>query len=173
MVCSRVPSPVSYTHLGMGASKVRDLFKQAKEKAPCIVFIDEIDAIGQKRDGRLGGNDEREQTLNQLLTEMDGFEDNTGVVILAATNRPESLDPALTRPGRFDRRVPVELPDLKGREDILKVHAKKVKTDNNIDYGKVARMASGASGAEPVSYTHLDVYKRQVQDHARYKGRQP
>ena len=134
--------------VGMGASKVRDLFKQAKEKAPCIVFIDEIDAIGQKRDGRLGGNDEREQTLNQLLTEMDGFEDNTGVVILAATNRPESLDPALTRPGRFDRRVPVELPDLKGREDILKVHAKKVKTDNNIDYGKVARMASGASGAE-------------------------
>ena len=134
--------------VGMGASKVRDLFKQAKEKAPCIVFIDEIDAIGQKRDGRLGGNDEREQTLNQLLTEMDGFEDNTGVVILAATNRPESLGPALTRPGRFDRRVPVELPDLKGREDILKVHAKKVKTDNNIDYGKVARMASGASGAE-------------------------
>lgn len=134
--------------VGMGASKVRDLFKQAKEKAPCIVFIDEIDAIGQKRDGRLGGNDEREQTLNQLLTEMDGFEDNTGVVILAATNRPESLDPALTRPGRFDRRVPVELPDLKGREDILKVHAKKVKTDDNIDYGKVARMASGASGAE-------------------------
>lgn len=134
--------------VGMGASKVRDLFKQAKEKAPCIVFIDEIDAIGQKRDGRLGGNDEREQTLNQLLTEMDGFEENTGVVILAATNRPESLDPALTRPGRFDRRVPVELPDLKGREDILKVHAKKVKTDDNIDYGKVARMASGASGAE-------------------------
>ncbi len=134
--------------VGMGASKVRDLFKQAKEKAPCIVFIDEIDAIGQKRDGRLGGNDEREQTLNQLLTEMDGFEENTGVVILAATNRPESLDPALTRPGRFDRRVPVELPDLKGREDILKVHAKKVKTDNNIDYGKVPRMASGASGAE-------------------------
>ena len=134
--------------VGMGASKVRDLFKQAKEKAPCIVFIDEIDAIGQKRDGRLGGNDEREQTLNQLLTEMDGFEDNTGVVILAATNRPESLDPALTRPGRFDRRVPVELPDLKGREDILKVHAKKVKTDDNIDYGKVSRMASGASGAE-------------------------
>ena len=134
--------------VGMGASKVRDLFKQAKEKAPCIVFIDEIDAIGQKRDGRLGGNDEREQTLNQLLTEMDGFEENTGVVILAATNRPESLDPALTRPGRFDRRGPVELPDLKGREDILKVHAKKVKTDDNIDYGKVARMASGASGAE-------------------------
>ena len=135
--------------VGMGASKVRDLFKQAKEKAPCIVFIDEIDAIGQKRNGgNIGGNDEREQTLNQLLTEMDGFEGNTGVIILAATNRPESLDPALTRPGRFDRRVPVELPDLKGREAILKVHAKKVKTENNIDYGKIARMASGASGAE-------------------------
>lgn len=135
--------------VGMGASKVRDLFKQAKEKAPCIVFIDEIDAIGKKRDGHIaGGNDEREQTLNQLLTEMDGFEGNTGVVILAATNRPESLDPALTRPGRFDRRVPVELPDLKGREEILKVHAKKIKTMGNIDYNKVARMASGASGAE-------------------------
>ncbi|MBR4142549.1 MAG: ATP-dependent zinc metalloprotease FtsH, partial [Firmicutes bacterium] len=135
--------------VGMGASKVRDLFKQAKEKAPCIVFIDEIDAIGQKRNsGTIGGNDEREQTLNQLLTEMDGFEGNTGVIILAATNRPESLDPALTRPGRFDRRVPVELPDLKGREAILKVHAKKVKTESDIDYGKVARMASGASGAE-------------------------
>ena len=134
--------------VGMGASKVRDLFKQAKEKAPCIVFIDEIDAIGKKRDGQLGGNDEREQTLNQLLTEMDGFEGNTGVIILAATNRPESLDPALTRPGRFDRRVPVELPDLKGREDILKVHAKKIKTDKDIDYSKIARMASGASGAE-------------------------
>ena len=134
--------------VGMGASKVRDLFKQAKEKAPCIVFIDEIDAIGQKRDGRIGGNDEREQTLNQLLTEMDGFEGNTGVIILAATNRPETLDPALTRPGRFDRRVPVELPDLKGREEILKVHAKKVKTEPNIDYSTVARMASGASGAE-------------------------
>ena len=135
--------------VGMGASKVRDLFKQAKEKAPCIVFIDEIDAIGQKRNsGNIGGNDEREQTLNQLLTEMDGFEGNTGVIILAATNRPESLDPALTRPGRFDRRVPVELPDLKGREAILKVHAKKVKTESGIDYGKVARMASGASGAE-------------------------
>ena len=135
--------------VGMGASKVRDLFRQAKEKAPCIVFIDEIDAIGKKRDGSLvGGNDEREQTLNQLLTEMDGFEENTGVVILAATNRPEALDPALTRPGRFDRRVPVELPDLKGREAILKVHAKKVKTEPNIDYGKIARMASGASGAE-------------------------
>ena len=135
--------------VGMGASKVRDLFKQAKEKAPCIVFIDEIDAIGQKRNsGTIGGNDEREQTLNQLLTEMDGFEGNTGVIILAATNRPESLDPALTRPGRFDRRVPVELPDLKGREAILKVHAKKVKTESGIDYGKVARMASGASGAE-------------------------
>ncbi|MBR3718550.1 MAG: AAA family ATPase, partial [Firmicutes bacterium] len=135
--------------VGMGASKVRDLFKQAKEKAPCIVFIDEIDAIGQKRNGgNFGGNDEREQTLNQLLTEMDGFEGNTGVIILAATNRPESLDPALTRPGRYDRRVPVELPDLKGREAILKVHAKKVKTEPNIDYGKIARMASGASGAE-------------------------
>ena len=134
--------------VGMGASKVRDLFKQAKEKAPCIVFIDEIDAIGKKRDGQFAGNDEREQTLNQLLTEMDGFEGNNGVIILAATNRPESLDPALTRPGRFDRRVPVELPDLKGREDILKVHAKKVKTDGHIDYLKVARMASGASGAE-------------------------
>ena len=134
--------------VGMGASKVRDLFKQAKEKAPCIVFIDEIDAIGGKRDSRIGGNDEREQTLNQLLTEMDGFEGNTGVIILAATNRPESLDPALTRPGRFDRRVPVELPDLKGREAILRVHAKKVKTEPNIDYSAVARMASGASGAE-------------------------
>ena len=134
--------------VGMGASKVRDLFKQAKEKAPCIVFIDEIDAIGKKRDGQLGGNDEREQTLNQLLTEMDGFEANNGVVILAATNRPESLDPALTRPGRFDRRVPVELPDLKGREDILKVHAKKIKLADDVDFNKVARMASGASGAE-------------------------
>lgn len=134
--------------VGMGASKVRDLFKQAKEKAPCIVFIDEIDAIGQKRDGRVMGNDEREQTLNQLLTEMDGFEENNGVILLAATNRPESLDPALLRPGRFDRRVPVELPDLKGREDILKVHAKKVRMDKHVDYRKIARMASGASGAE-------------------------
>ena len=134
--------------VGMGASKVRDLFKQAKEKAPCIVFIDEIDAIGKKRDGQLSSNDEREQTLNQLLTEMDGFEGNNGVVILAATNRPESLDPALTRPGRFDRRVPVELPDLKGREAILRVHAKKIKTASDIDYTKIARMASGASGAE-------------------------
>ena len=134
--------------VGMGASKVRDLFKQAKEKAPCIVFIDEIDAIGKKRDGKFSGNDEREQTLNQLLTEMDGFEGNTGVIILAATNRPESLDPALTRPGRFDRRVPVELPDLKGREEILKVHAAKIKTEQGIDYLKIARMASGASGAE-------------------------
>ncbi len=134
--------------VGMGASKVRDLFRQAKEKAPCIVFIDEIDAIGKKRDGNFGGNDEREQTLNQLLTEMDGFEGTNGVIILAATNRPESLDPALTRPGRFDRRVPVELPDLQGREAILKVHAKKIKTEANIDYGKIARMASGASGAE-------------------------
>ena len=134
--------------VGMGASKVRDLFKQAKEKAPCIVFIDEIDAIGKKRDGQLGSNDEREQTLNQLLTEMDGFEGNSGVIILAATNRPESLDPALTRPGRFDRRVPVELPDLKGREEILKVHARKVKIADDVDFGRVARMASGASGAE-------------------------
>jgi cell division protease FtsH len=134
--------------VGMGASKVRDLFRQAKEKAPCIVFIDEIDAIGKKRDGQLGGNDEREQTLNQLLTEMDGFEGNTGVIILAATNRPESLDPALTRPGRFDRRVPVELPDLKGREEILRVHAKKIKVDSGVDFAKIARMASGASGAE-------------------------
>ena len=135
--------------VGMGASKVRDLFSQAKEKAPCIVFIDEIDAIGQKRSGgQYGGNDEREQTLNQLLTEMDGFDDNSGVIILAATNRPESLDPALTRPGRFDRRVPVELPDLKGREEILKVHAKKIKLAENVDFGTVARMASGASGAE-------------------------
>ena len=134
--------------VGMGASKVRDLFDQAKQKAPCIVFIDEIDAIGKKRDGQLGGNDEREQTLNQLLTEMDGFEDNTGVIILAATNRPESLDPALTRPGRFDRRVPVELPDLKGREDILKVHARRIRTTGDIDWNRIARMAAGASGAE-------------------------
>ena len=135
--------------VGMGASKVRDLFKQAKEKAPCIVFIDEIDAIGQKRSGgQMGGNDEREQTLNQLLTEMDGFEGNTGVIILAATNRPESLDPALTRPGRFDRRVPVELPDLKGREAILRVHARKIKVEGDVDYNRIARMASGASGAE-------------------------
>ena len=134
--------------VGMGASKVRDLFKQAKEKAPCIVFIDEIDAIGKKRDGQVGGNDEREQTLNQLLTEMDGFEGNNGVIILAATNRPESLDPALLRPGRFDRRVPVELPDLKGREEILKVHARKIKVADNVDFNKIARMASGASVAE-------------------------
>lgn len=134
--------------VGMGASKVRDLFKQAKEKAPCIVFIDEIDAIGKKRDGQIGGNDEREQTLNQLLTEMDGFDGNGGVIILAATNRPESLDPALTRPGRFDRRVPVELPDLLGREAILKVHAKKIKTANDVDFHTIARMAAGTSGAE-------------------------
>ena len=134
--------------VGMGASKVRDLFRQAKEKAPCIVFIDEIDAIGKKRDGQIGGNDEREQTLNQLLTEMDGFEGNNGVIILAATNRPESLDPALLRPGRFDRRVPVELPDLQGREAILKVHAKKVRLNDDVDFSVIARMASGASGAE-------------------------
>ena len=134
--------------VGMGASKVRDLFKQAKEKAPCIVFIDEIDAIGKKRDGQIGGNDEREQTLNQLLTEMDGFEGNSGVMILAATNRPDALDPALTRPGRFDRRVPVELPDLKGREEILKVHAKKIKIADDVDFKLIVRMASGASGAE-------------------------
>lgn len=134
--------------VGMGASKVRDLFKQAKEKAPCIVFIDEIDAIGKKRDGQMGGNDEREQTLNQLLTEMDGFEGNNGVMILAATNRPESLDPALTRPGRFDRRVPVELPDMQGREAILKVHAKKIKVADDVNFHTIARMASGASGAE-------------------------
>ena len=150
--------------VGMGASKVRDLFRQAKEKAPCIVFIDEIDAIGKKRDGQFAGNDEREQTLNQLLTEMDGFEGNNGVIILAATNRPESLDPALTRPGRFDRRVPVELPDLKGREDILKVHAKKVKTDGHIDYLKVARMASGASGAELANIIN-EAALRAVRDH--------
>ena len=168
--------------VGMGASKVRDLFKQAKEKAPCIVFIDEIDAIGQKRNsGNMGGNDEREQTLNQLLTEMDGFEGNNGVIILAATNRPEALDPALTRPGRFDRRVPVELPDLQGREAILKVHARKIKTTPDVDFHVIARMASGASGAElaniineaalravrdhrtqvtPVSYTHLTLPTR-------------
>ena len=153
--------------VGMGASKVRDLFQQAKEKAPCIVFIDEIDAIGKKRDGQIGGNDEREQTLNQLLTEMDGFEDNTGVIILAATNRPESLDPALLRPGRFDRRVPVELPDLKGREDILKVHAKKVKVGDNVDYNKVARMASGASGAELANIVN-EAALRAVRDNRRY-----
>ena len=134
--------------VGMGAAKVRDLFKQAKAKTPCIVFIDEIDAIGKKRDNQVGGNDEREQTLNQLLTEMDGFEENSGVMLLAATNRPESLDPALTRPGRFDRRIPVELPDLKGREAILKVHAKKIKYTDDVDFNKIARMASGASGAE-------------------------
>ena len=153
--------------VGMGASKVRDLFKQAKEKAPCIVFIDEIDAIGQKRDGRVGGNDEREQTLNQLLTEMDGFEENTGVIILAATNRPESLDPALTRPGRFDRRVPVELPDLQGREAILRVHAKKIKLGENVDFEKVARMASGASGAELANIIN-EAALRAVRDGRRY-----
>lgn len=150
--------------VGMGASKVRDLFQQAKEKAPCIVFIDEIDAIGKKRDGRIGGNDEREQTLNQLLTEMDGFTGNNGVIILAATNRPESLDPALLRPGRFDRRVPVELPDLKGREDILKVHAKKIKVDVNVDFNKIARMASGAELANIVNEAAL----RAVRDGRKY-----
>ena len=154
--------------VGMGASKVRDLFKQAKEKAPCIVFIDEIDAIGQKRSGgQYGGNDEREQTLNQLLTEMDGFEGNNGVIILAATNRPESLDPALTRPGRFDRRVPVELPDLKGREDILKVHAKKIKIAEDVDFNKVARMASGASGAELANIVN-EAALRAVRDGRRF-----
>ncbi len=150
--------------VGMGASKVRDLFRQAKEKAPCIVFIDEIDAIGKKRDGQMGGNDEREQTLNQLLTEMDGFEGNTGVIILAATNRPESLDPALLRPGRFDRRVPVELPDLKGREDILKVHARKIKISSDVDFNKIARMASGASGAELANIVN-EAALRAVRDH--------
>ena len=153
--------------VGMGASKVRDLFRQAKEKAPCIVFIDEIDAIGKKRDGQMGGNDEREQTLNQLLTEMDGFEGNTGVIILAATNRPESLDPALTRPGRFDRRVPVELPDLKGREDILKVHAKKIKVAEDVDWNKIARMASGASGAELANIVN-EAALRAVRDGRRF-----
>ena len=154
--------------VGMGAAKVRDLFKQAKEKAPCIVFIDEIDAIGKKRGGAaIGGNDEREQTLNQLLTEMDGFEDNTGVIILAATNRPESLDPALTRPGRFDRQVPVGLPDLQGRIAILKVHANKIKTAQSIDYDKVARMASGASGAELANIVN-EAALRAVRDHRKY-----
>ena len=153
--------------VGMGASKVRDLFRQAKEKAPCIVFIDEIDAIGKKRDGQLGGNDEREQTLNQLLTEMDGFEGNNGVIILAATNRPESLDPALTRPGRFDRRVPVELPDLLGREAILKVHAKKIKVAEDVDFSKIARMASGASGAELANIVN-EAALRAVRDGRRF-----
>ena len=154
--------------VGMGASKVRDLFKQAKEKAPCIVFIDEIDAIGQKRNsGAMGGNDEREQTLNQLLTEMDGFEGNNGVIILAATNRPESLDAALTRPGRFDRRVPVELPDLKGREEILKVHAKKIKVSEDVDYLKIARMASGASGAELANIVN-EAALRAVRDNRKF-----
>ena len=153
--------------VGMGASKVRDLFRQAKEKAPCIVFIDEIDAIGKKRDGQVGGNDEREQTLNQLLTEMDGFEGNNGVIILAATNRPESLDPALTRPGRFDRRVPVELPDLKGREEILRVHARKIKVAEDVDFGQIARMASGASGAELANIVN-EAALRAVRDGRRF-----
>ena len=154
--------------VGMGASKVRDLFRQAKEKAPCIVFIDEIDAIGQKRSGgNIGGNDEREQTLHPLLTEMDGFDENTGVIILAATNRPESLDPALTRPGRFDRRVPVELPDLKGREDILKVHAKNVRIADNVDFNKIARMAAGASGAELANIIN-EAALRAVRMHRRF-----
>ncbi|MDD6968169.1 MAG: ATP-dependent zinc metalloprotease FtsH [Firmicutes bacterium] len=154
--------------VGMGASKVRDLFKQAKEKAPCIVFIDEIDAIGQKRNtGGMGGNDEREQTLNQLLTEMDGFEGNNGVIILAATNRPESLDPALTRPGRFDRRVPVELPDLKGREEILKVHTRKIKVSDDVDFSKIARMASGASGAELANIVN-EAALRAVRDNRKF-----
>ena len=153
--------------VGMGASKVRDLFQQAKEKAPCIVFIDEIDAIGKKRDGQIGGNDEREQTLNQLLTDMDGFEGNTGVIILAATNRPETLDPALLRPGRFDRRVPVELPDLKGREEIIRVHAKKIRVGDNVDYSKIARMASGASGAELANIVN-EAALRAVRDNREY-----
>lgn len=153
--------------VGMGASKVRDLFQQAKEKAPCIVFIDEIDAIGKKRDGQIGGNDEREQTLNQLLTEMDGFEGNTGVIILAATNRPETLDPALLRPGRFDRRVPVELPDLKGREEIIRVHAKKIRVGDNVAYSKIARMASGASGAELANIVN-EAALRAVRDNREY-----
>ena len=153
--------------VGMGASKVRDLFQQAKEKAPCIVFIDEIDAIGKKRDGQIGGNDEREQTLNQLLTEMDGFEGNTGVIILAATNRPETLDPALLRPGRFDRRVPMELPDLKGREEIIRVHAKKIRVGDNVDYSKIARMASGASGAELANIVN-EAALRAVRDNREY-----
>ena len=165
---SRSGSEFVEMFVGMGASKVRDLFKQAKEKAPCIVFIDEIDAIGQKRNsGKMGGNDEREQTLNQLLTEMDGFEGNTGVIILAATNRPESLDPALTRPGRFDRRVPVELPDLKGREEILKVHAKKIKVSDEVDFQRIARMASGASGAELANIIN-EAALRAVRDGRKY-----
>ena len=153
--------------VGMGASKVRDLFKQAKEKAPCIVFIDEIDAIGKKRDGQVGGNDEREQTLNQLLTEMDGFDASKGVVILAATNRPDSLDPALLRPGRFDRRIPVELPDLKGREEILKVHAKKVRLGDDIDFNAIARAASGASGAELANMVN-EAALRAVRENRKY-----
>ena len=166
-----IKKPSLYKHFKSKDEIVEAMYQflrqQAKEKAPCIVFIDEIDAIGKKRDGQIGGNDEREQTLNQLLTEMDGFEDNTGVIILAATNRPESLDPALLRPGRFDRRVPVELPDLKGREDILKVHAKKIKVGDNVDYNKVARMASGASGAELANIVN-EAALRAVRDNRKF-----
>mgnify|MGYP000556177631 CR=1 FL=1 len=153
--------------VGMGAAKVRDLFKQANEKAPCIVFIDEIDTIGKKRDGNIGGNDEREQTLNQLLTEMDGFDGSKGVVILAATNRPDSLDPALLRPGRFDRRIPVELPDLQGREEILKVHAKKIKIADNVDFSAIAKAAAGASGAELANIVN-EAALRAVRDGRRF-----
>lgn len=153
--------------VGMGAAKVRDLFKQASEKAPCIVFIDEIDTIGKKRDGQISGNDEREQTLNQLLTEMDGFDGSKGVVILAATNRPDSLDPALTRPGRFDRRIPVELPDLQGREDILKVHARKIKIADNVNFHEIAKAASGASGAELANIVN-EAALRAVRDGRRF-----
>src|SRR5699024_4063402 len=153
--------------VGMGAAKVRDLFKQANEKAPCIVFIDEIDTIGKKRDGQITGNDEREQTLNQLLTEMDGFDSSKGVVILAATNRPDSLDPALLRPGRFERRIPVELPDLQGREDILKVHAKNIKIADNVNFREIAKAASGASGAELANIVN-EAALRAVRDGRRF-----
>ena len=153
--------------VGMGAAKVRDLFKQANEKAPCIVFIDEIDTIGKKRDGQIGGNDEREQTLNQLLTEMDGFDGSKGVVILAATNRPDSLDPALLRPGRFDRRIPVELPDMQGRADILRVHAKKIKIADNVDFNEIAKMTAGASGAELANIVNEAALKA-VREHRKF-----